>query len=173
MTKRRQTGNSGRKDSSRAAETDRFTDPERDEGEQQRWLDSITEWAEADLWQDIQVTETFAALADMKTGTGPGGDRATVEMWQNLPVQLMLKVSISTGTLQSPSMWTSLTPQQAGADDFDVHRYLSLLATMGKWIARILVERMRQSLDLICQDGSTRLVSHKVGRRAQWLALSG
>ena len=33
-------------------------------------------------------------------------------------------------------------PKQTAADDFDEHRYLSMLAT--KWIVRILVERMRQ-----------------------------
>ena len=68
---------------------DRFTDPERDEGEQQRWLDTITEWAEADPLQEkphSQDTETFAAPADIKkTGTGPGGDQATVEMWHKPP----------------------------------------------------------------------------------------
>ena len=35
-------------------------------------------------------------------------------------------------------------PKQAGADDFDEHRHLSLLATMSKWMVRILVERMRK-----------------------------
>ena len=35
-------------------------------------------------------------------------------------------------------------PKQTGADDFDEHRYLSLLATKSKWRVRILVERMRQ-----------------------------
>ena len=33
---------------------------------------------------------------------------------------------------------------EAGADDFDEHRYLSLLATMSKWMVRILVESMRK-----------------------------
>ena len=41
----------------------------------------------------IQVAETFAALAEIKTAKGPGGDQATVEMWQNLPMQLKLKVT--------------------------------------------------------------------------------
>ena len=52
---------------------------------------------EADPWQEkphIQVTGTVAALADMKTGKGPGGCQATVGMWQHLLVQLKLKVSI-------------------------------------------------------------------------------
>ena len=63
---------------------DRFTDPERDEGEQQRWLDSITEWAEADPDRRSLTSRS----------PRPGGDQATVEMWQNLLVQIKLTVSI-------------------------------------------------------------------------------
>ena len=35
-------------------------------------------------------------------------------------------------------------PKQAGAGDFDEYGYLSLLATMSKWMVRILMERMRK-----------------------------
>ena len=35
-------------------------------------------------------------------------------------------------------------PKQAGADDFEEHRYLSLLATVSEWMMRVLVERLRQ-----------------------------
>ena len=75
---------------------DRFTDQNRDDQEQQRWMQTIEELAARDPLQEkprIQVTETFAALAEMKTAKGPGGDQATVEMWQNLPIQLKLKVT--------------------------------------------------------------------------------
>ena len=64
--------------------------------EQQRWMQTIEGCAARDPLQDkhhIQVTETFAALAEMKTAKGPGGYQATVEMWQNLPILLNLKVA--------------------------------------------------------------------------------
>ena len=41
----------------------------------------------------IQVTETCASLAEMKTAKGPGGDQATVEMWQNITIQLKFQVT--------------------------------------------------------------------------------
>ena len=75
---------------------DRFTDQNRDGLEQQRWQQTIEEWAARDPLQEkphIQVTEMFPALAEMKTTKGPGGDQATVEMWQNLPIQLKAKVT--------------------------------------------------------------------------------
>ena len=133
---------------------DRFTDQIRDDQEQQRWVQTIEERAARDPLQEksrIQVAETFAALAEMKTAKGPGGNQAMVEMWQNLPVQLKLKVAAHFDRyLTMPrhvnqlDTWRQVLmvaiPKQAGADDFDEHRYLSLLATMSKWIVRILVE---------------------------------
>ena len=74
---------------------DRFTDQNRDDQEQQRWMQTIEEWAVRDPLQEkphTQITETFAALAEMKSAKGPGGYQATVEMWQNLPTQLKRKV---------------------------------------------------------------------------------
>ena len=50
-------------------------------------MQTVEEWAARDPLQEkphIQVTETIAALAEMKTAKGPGGDQATVDMWQNL-----------------------------------------------------------------------------------------
>ena len=118
---------------------DRFTDQIRDGQEQRRWPQTIEEWAERDPLQGkphIQVTETFAALAEMKTARGPGGDQATVEVWQNLPIQLKPKGAAHFDRylamprhVNQPDKWRQVPIQkQAGADDFDEHRYLSLLA---------------------------------------------
>ena len=63
-------------------------------------MQTVEEWAAQDPLQEkarIQVTDTFAALAEMKTAKGPGGDQATVEMWQNLSTQLKLKVAAHFG----------------------------------------------------------------------------
>ena len=50
--------------------------------------------------------------------------------------------------VNQPDTWRQVLmvaiPKQVGADDFDEHRYISLLATMSKWMVRILVERMRK-----------------------------
>ena len=109
-------------------------------------MQTIEEWAARDPLQEkpcIQVTETFAALAAMKTAKGPGGDQATVEMWQTLPIQLKLKVAAHFDRyltmprhVNQPDTWRQgpmvAISKQAGADDFDEHRYLSLLATLSK-----------------------------------------
>ena len=82
--------------------------------------------------------------------------RKTVEMWQNLPIQMKLKVAAHFDRdlamprqVNQPDTWRQVLmeaiPGHAGADDFDEHRYLSLLATMSKWMVRILVERMRKA----------------------------
>ena len=68
-----------------------------------------------------------------------------MEMWQNLPTQLKLKVATHFDRyltmprhMHQPDIWRQVLmvaiPKQAGrADDFDEHRYLSLLATVSKW----------------------------------------
>ena len=38
-------------------------------------------------------------------------------------------------------LMVAIPKQAGGADDFEEHRYLSLLATMSKWMVRILVEK--------------------------------
>ena len=79
----------------------------------------------------------------------------TVEMWQNLPIQLKVKVTAHFDRylamlwhVNQPDTWGQVLmvaiPKQAGAGDFDGHGYLSLLPTMSKWMVRILVERMRK-----------------------------
>ena len=79
-----------------------------------------------------------------------------MEMWQNLPIQMKLKVAAHFDRdlamprhVNQPDTWRQVLmvaiPGHAGADDFDEHRYLSLLATMSKWMVRILVERMRKA----------------------------
>ena len=54
-------------------------------------------------------------------------------------------------------------PKQAGADNFEEHGYLSLLATLSKWMMRVFVERMRQHP----RSGVHRRV-HKIGFTQGW-----
>ena len=75
---------------------DHFAGLECNDVDQRKWLASISDWAEADPLHEkprIQVVEVFAALAEVQAGRGSGGDQATVEMWQNLLVQLNLRVT--------------------------------------------------------------------------------
>ena len=72
---------------------DRFTDLGRHEEDQRS---SISDGAEAvPLHGRLcnPVAEVFAALAEMQAGKGPGGDQATVDMWQSHPVRLKLQVT--------------------------------------------------------------------------------
>ena len=110
----------------------RFTDRDCNESERQEWLASISKWAEADPLQEephIQVSEVFRSA---------GGDAGSS----------MDGYVVMLDQVCQPDTWrlvlTVAHPKQAGADEFQDHRYLSLLATMGKWMMRVLVERMIQ-----------------------------
>ena len=75
-------------------------------------------------------------------------------MRQNFPVQLKLKVTLHLDRYlerpdqDQPNSWRQALmvalPKQAGVYNFKEHRYLSLLATLSKWMMRVFVERMRQ-----------------------------
>ena len=75
-------------------------------------------------------------------------------MWQNFPVQLKLKVTfhfdryLGRPDQDQPNSWRQVLkvafPKQAGADNFEGHRSLSLVATLSKWMMCVLVGRVRQ-----------------------------
>ena len=75
-------------------------------------------------------------------------------MWQNLPVQLNLRVTFHFDRYAAMrSCWSTShlasgthgSASKAGwSSDCEEHRYLSLLATLSKWMMRVLLERMRQ-----------------------------
>ena len=50
--------------------------------------------------------------------------------------------------MDQPNSWRQVPmvvlPKLGGVDNFEEHSYLSLLATLSKWMMRVLVERMRQ-----------------------------
>ena len=109
-----------------------------------------------------------------------------MEMWQTLPAQPKLRVTFCFDRclampdhVGQPVTWRQVLRcswwrfQSGLVQTIWKNTGLSLLATMAKWMMRVLVENMRQHPVLTCPDRSTRSVSRQVGgttREAFWHA---
>ena len=134
-----------------------FQDPENGLAVQWLRLEELRREASAEGGLDPSaVTEAavFAALAEAAGNRAGGLDQVVVECWKALSIQSMLllasqirKYLCGVGPSR-PQVWARVLlvalPKEEGAASFGGFRWIALIATLAKWVLRVITELLRQ-----------------------------
>ena len=119
---------------------DRLTDQNRDDQEQQGGMQTIEERAARDPMQEkLRLGGNENSQGARRRSSDGGNVAKPPNTAETESRYLTMPRHVNQSDTWREVLMVAI-PIQAGANDFDEHRYLSLMATMSKWMVRTLVE---------------------------------